>query len=160
MTVFMEIKAQAPFILSKQITQPLHECPRTHTCRKITEQSFSTLQRLRRCFFSTVPGKDELCQAGITTEYVVCYDVMTAHLGSLSVCHSIGNHGKSHLELLFGLFSGTLQYVESKVHIFFKLYLFIFLHFFSPIFGLDFYFFPHTPSTTNHQQKHVFLSKC
>lgn len=118
---------------------------------KITEQSFS-LQHLRQCCFSTMPKKDELCQAGITTYQNTEYAVMSRqHIWEvLSVCHSICNHGKTHLDFLFGLFLVTWQYVESKVKISFMFYLliysFIFKFFFaspyiSLIYGLDGYFF-------------------
>lgn len=169
MTVFIEIKAPAPFILSKQINSHSMIAHGLREAGKITEQSFSTLQRLRRCCFSSVPGKDELCQAGITTYQNTEYVVMSSqHIWEvLSVCRSIGNHGKAHLKLLFGLFSGILQYVESKVSISFKLYFlhFLFLHI-CPLF-MDWVviFSPHIinnkPSTNCiNDGKHVFLKMC
>lgn len=128
MTVFIEIKAPAPFILSKQINSHSMIAQGLRDRGKITEQSFSPLQHLRQCCFSTVPEKDELCQAGITTYQNTEYAVMSRqHIWEVqSVCRSICNHGKTHLDFLFGLFSVTWQYVESKVQISFMLYLFIY----------------------------------
>lgn len=156
MTIFIEIWAPATFILSKQINSHSMIAQELRDAGKITEQSFSTLQRLRPCCFSTVPGKDELCQAGITTYQNTKYVVMSwQHIWEvLSVCRSIGNHGKSHLELLFGLFSGTLQW--SPKHTFPSSFLLFILHIFvspyiSPICGLDGYLF----SPTHHQQQTI-----
>lgn len=77
MTVFIEIKAPAPFILSKQINSHSMIAQGLRDRGKITEQSFSPLQHLRQCCFSTVPEKDELCQAGITTYQNTEYAVMS-----------------------------------------------------------------------------------
>lgn len=155
MTVFIEIKAPAPFILSKQINSLSMIAEGLRDAGKITEPSFSTLQHLRRCCFSTVPEKDELCQAGITTYQNTEYVVMSRqHIWEvLSVCHSIRNHGEAHLEFLFGLFSGTVE-SECGVQIIYSFMLFIFcFSIYLPYLWTGWLFFSHRQQTINKLQK-------